>query len=777
MEVVMRLPNLRARPGVLAAAAAALALLAGLTGPARADGPEDNRALAARAHALLKTYCYRCHGQDGANEGGLNYILDRDKLVSRKKLLLGDPDRSRLFKRLTSADEPMPPAEEKLRPSSEDRRLLRAWIAAGAPAVGPLPARRAFLPPADVLRAIRADLETVPERGRRFTRYFTLTHLHNAGLSADELQSYRHALAKLVNSLSWGASIVVPRPVDPAGTVLRIDLRDFQWNEKVWDAVLAANPYGIVFPGEDAAACAAATGCRQPFVRGDWFVAAASRPPLYHEVLQLPATLPELERLLRVDTAEDIRQEKVARAGFNSSGVSRNNRLIERHESGGVVFWLSYDFAGNVGPRNLFAHPLGPGDGEAAFRHDGGEVIFTLPNGLHAYLLADAAGRRLDKGPAAIVSDPRRPDRAVENGISCMSCHARGLIAKDDQVRAHVLNNPGAFAAADRDTVLALYPPRDHFAALLRQDTRRFQEAVAMTRAPLSASEPVVALALHFEAELGLPLAAAEAGVRPEELLRALDRSPRLARQLGVLRVSGATVQRQAFTAAFAELVRVLRLGEHLRPRNTPAARSLARAEELLDRGDVPAALREYDDAIGQEPDNPVARNNRGLAYLEAGDHGRALADFSEAIRLDPDYAVAYYNRGQARRRRGQPDGAVADFTRALELRPDYVLARQARAAVFHQREEYDRAIADLNEVIRLEPRSAVAHNNRGLAHYAKRDHARAVADYGEAIRLDAKLARAYYNRSLAHREQGDEAAAEADRRRAIELDPTLDKE
>src|SRR5262249_22279227 len=146
---------------------------------------------------------------------------------------------------------------------------------------------------------------------------------------------------------------------------------------------------------------AEAAACRLPYVRADWFVAAACRPPLYHEILQLPGTEQELEKLLRVDVLETIRQEKVVRAGFNGSGVSRNNRLIERHESGNVVYWKSYDFAGNVGRQNLFAHPVGPADDDNSFRHDGGEIIFTLPNQLHAYLLADARGRRIDKGPPA----------------------------------------------------------------------------------------------------------------------------------------------------------------------------------------------------------------------------------------------------------------------------------------------------------------------------------------------------------------------------------------
>ena len=539
-------------------------------------------------------------------------------------------------------------------------------------------------------------------------------------------------------------------------------------------------------------------------------MAAAARPPLYHDVLRLPATLRELEKLLRLDAAEDIRQEKVARAGFNSSGVSRNNRLIERHEAGGVVYWVSYDFGGNVGRQNLFAHPLGPGDGETDFRHDGGEIIFALPNGLQAYLLADVAGRRIDKGPQTIVSDPRRPDRAVENGISCMSCHARGMILKDDQVRPHVLGNLAAFSKEDRDTILALYPPREKFAELIQKDSQRFKDAVARTGAPLSASEPVVALALHFEAEMSLPLVAAEAGVAPAELLRALEHSPRLAKHLGVLRVPGATVQRQVFASLFPDMVRVLKLGEFLRPRNTPGALALARGDELLDNGDMAGALKAYAEAIEHEPENPLARlsrasalhdkgdldraladydealrldprnpvafNNRGLAHFDRREYKQAVADYDEAVRLDPEYAVAHQNRGQAHLRLGAFDQAVADYGRALELRPNHVPALLGRGVARHGKKDFDRAVADFTEAIRLEPKSAVAFNNRGLALYEKEDYARAIDDFTEAIRLDGKLARAYYNRALAQLERGDEEAARADRARALQLDPTLEK-
>src|SRR5439155_17430163 len=108
--------------------------------------------------------------------------------------------------------------------------------------------------------------------------------------------------------------------------------------------------------------------------------------------------------------------------------------------------------------------------GGNTFQHDGGEIIFNLPNGLQAYLLVDGKGRRIDKGPVNVVSDPRQADRSVVNGVSCMSCHVKGMIDKADQVRDHVLKNRAAFTPAEVESILALYPPRQKLDGLLRED-------------------------------------------------------------------------------------------------------------------------------------------------------------------------------------------------------------------------------------------------------------------------------------------------------------------
>lgn len=59
------------------------------------DGPK----LAQQVRNILERNCYRCHGQNGANEGGFDYSLDFAKLVG-KKVIAGDPGKSRLFQRM-----------------------------------------------------------------------------------------------------------------------------------------------------------------------------------------------------------------------------------------------------------------------------------------------------------------------------------------------------------------------------------------------------------------------------------------------------------------------------------------------------------------------------------------------------------------------------------------------------------------------------------------------------------------------------------------------------
>src|SRR5262249_12738950 len=156
---------------------------------------------------------------------------------------------------------------------------------------------------------------------------------------------------------------------------------------------------------------------------------------------------------------------------------------------------------------------------------------------------------RIDRGPLEIVKDPRQSDGTVVNGISCMSCHVRGIIAKDDEVRGHVQKNLAAFPG-EAESVLVMYPPRDKFNDLLRRAAERFAAAVKQTCAPLSNTDPIVALAARFEWDLDLKLTAAEVGLTSSDFLTRLETAPaKLSRVFGPLKVGGGTVKRQVVEA------------------------------------------------------------------------------------------------------------------------------------------------------------------------------------------------------------------------------------
>jgi mono/diheme cytochrome c family protein len=530
------------------------------------NDPDVVPQLAAQARQILEKHCHRCHGLEGVAEGGFNFVLRRDRLVAGNHYITpGSADRSFLLERIV--DKEMPPDGEGAL-SPEETETLRRWVNAGA-ADFDAPLVRDFISNADLVRFIRQDLEQMPERQHRHSRYFTLTNLHNAGYSQDEMQTYRLALSKLINSLSWHKKIVHPESIDPARTIYRIDVRTLGWDDAVWEKVIAANPYSVKLDVEerDGKFCLEATDCQVPHVRADWFVAAASRPPLYHQVLQLPETLDELldKRFPEIDLQKDILQESVARVGMSKSGVSQNNRLIEWHRASTGYLWISYDFAGNTGRKNLFQHPLGPGSEGKHFQHDGGEIIFSLPNGLQGYMLVDAQNKRLDKAPTTIVTDPKRPDSAVTNGVSCMSCHYGGVIAKTDEVRRNVEINRTSFRD-DGDAILALYPPRQDLDKLFAENAEQFCRAIEEVGVrPISeTNEPIVNMALRFEADVDLLVAAAELGLTPQDFASRLKGNPRVQDRLGPLNVDGGTVKRELFAKEFTFVVEEFRLGTAL---------------------------------------------------------------------------------------------------------------------------------------------------------------------------------------------------------------------
>lgn len=532
---------------------------------------EPDPQLASQGYNVLKTYCYRCHGVKFDVEG--YNVLSREILINKAPeddanahyIVPGKPDASLMWQR-AGIKRDMPPGANA-KPSVTELDLLKKWIEAGAPF--PAVEQRKYISEKEIYTIIRDDLRATPRESRSYRRYFTLTNLHNNsfekrqgknGKNFDDvdLRLARAAFAKLANSLSWKQEIVVPRIVDAgkAQVVLCVDLRDLGWDERhLWNEILKCNPYALkqslsMDPElrELANETYDMTGTQVPYVRVDWFLDTAARPPLYHTMLDLPETAHKLEMQLRVDVTGDFLREKLARAGFAESGVSRSNRLVDRHSAIYGAYWKSYDFAKSEDTGNLFQFPLGPEFREnphprQAFQHAGGEMIFNLPNGLQGYLLTDNKGKRIDRGPVEIVRDLKETSGSPEvvNGISCMACHEHGMIRFKDTIRGSLAVGGEAQLKVER-----LFPKPDDMKRLLDKDEERFIRSLDEAMGPFlkvgadknrpikSFPEPVGALARFFQKDLELEDVASEMGIAdPRELQLFIKANPVL-RELGL---------------------------------------------------------------------------------------------------------------------------------------------------------------------------------------------------------------------------------------------------
>ena len=259
--------------------------------------------LAQQAFAIFEQHCLDCHGEFGSYTDPL--LIKHAHLIVGRAIIPKQPDASRLYLRLlgdTDTGSQMPLDQEPL--DADEIATIRRWIEAGAPDWEAIPKpQRRFITTEAMLQTIHTHVTSLTAFDRSFARYFTLTHLYNAGASDDNLRAYRNALSKLVNSLSWGAEVIKPTPIDREQTIFYIDLRYYEWDIKSdkWYKIEQAYPYGLQLDSPTYTALCQETDCDLPFVRADWFIAS------------------EMDRLVREDIARYRQAFEAAGGVFGGS--------------------------------------------------------------------------------------------------------------------------------------------------------------------------------------------------------------------------------------------------------------------------------------------------------------------------------------------------------------------------------------------------------------------------------------------------------------------------
>lgn len=539
------------------------------------DSDEFQSELGRQVFGILEANCGGCHA-NGAQNGGLDYILDFQSLVDNDKIVRGSKENSNIWIRMDQLN--MPPAFiREQRPTLGDIALVGQFIDELQPDEEACEALEHIsrdemwaLMQQDVLRQDAGD--------QPFTRYLGVTYASNAGLCGRDLEVQRFALFKGINSLSLNPRVTQPVAIDSNELLYRIDIRDYDWDRGIdleddgivdfddaWDAILdGVGQYAVEYTGDEADIVNQLTETDVPFLPVNAMIQFTNLDDLYYALIGARENIFDFElEVLGIDAEANIDEGEVMRGGFATSGVSKQERVVTRQPNGvagNLNYWLSFDFEDGIGANeSIYSDPLG-------FAFAGGEAIFSLPNGFQAYYVAAADGTRLAEAPAGVVIDPSQNNGIVTNGASCHSCHNAGLIPFTDTVREYVLENVRDFDAQTLEDVQEQYATQDEWNDIFAFDSETHVRATEQAGVPRGTPDPIGRVFLQFQlGDVTTALAAGELGVRPEELVADANR---LDARFDFNDLENGRTDRNTFTSVYLDSICIMQSFSQNRPAN-----------------------------------------------------------------------------------------------------------------------------------------------------------------------------------------------------------------
>ncbi len=537
------------------------------------DQPSARDLAEAAAQNILNSECGSCHGGQltpATAEAGMNYIGDMDQLVATGKVIPLDSAGSRIIQRMQAGE--MPPVRSGRPPVSQaninivaqfiDNELF--WEDVDAPNVNCPDNRFSY---DDLYIEVANDLQGLDADDALTARYISLTNRFQAGVCADgtALDRDRDALTKLVNALSTDTTVTAPVPVNRDETLYRIDLEDYGWDEPVtvvidgiatdfvdkWEAIVANNVYAVPFDGDDADDAVADSGTTVPVMFADSMLDAAAIGNLYYALIDVNVndTLDNfILNDLQIDVAANLENEDQVRAGTTRSRISRQDRMVQRDdiEVRAGVLWQSFDFLDDQN-ESIFEDPFG-------FAEGGTEAIFTLPNGMFGYIIADENSVIVEDSD--ILLDSSQNNFRAITSVSCSNCHQTGLIPVVDEVRDIAIDNArnSGLNNDDIEQLEGVYPDADEFARIVADDSSAFyQSALGRANLPIQGVDPISFVFLRFDQDVTLADAAGDLGITPDDLEQELnDLDP----ALGILEQS--RLDRDDFTAVYVNSLCIL---------------------------------------------------------------------------------------------------------------------------------------------------------------------------------------------------------------------------
>src|ERR1039457_4442107 len=134
--------------------------------------------------------------------------------------------------------------------------------------------------------------------------------------------------------------------------------------------------------------------------------------------------------------------------------------------------------------------------------------------------------------------------------------------------------------------------------------------------------------------------------------------------------------------------------------------------------GALDDASAAWDRYLTLEPNDDIARRERGHTAARMGKLEQGIAELEWYLSRHPDDPVGHYELAQAERTVDMVQ-ALGHLDRALALDPNYLAARAARGSLYYQEGKPESALADLDLVASQHPENAANLDRLGQTYQA----------------------------------------------------------
>ncbi len=227
-----------------------------------------------------------------------------------------------------------------------------------------------------------------------------------------------------------------------------------------------------------------------------------------------------------------------------------------------------------------------------------------------------------------------------------------------------------------------------------------------------------------------------------------------------------------------------------------------------LKEGFIIDAIREFEKAIEENPDNLKAHYYLAFSYKDRKYPGLAIREFQEVVRINPKITVAYYQLGGLYVGGGLNEEAISAYEKVLKLKPEHERKAEIETTLFtlnynlgvthYNNGEYAQAkerlqkaleirpeeerikelLEEIDEILGVtKPKPAVTRKakdliDQGISYYNFSQYDAAITEFQKAVESDPKSVKAHLYLAWAYEKKGEKEKAIGEYQKITEIDP-----